>query len=600
MGAGPRVKPGAFSWLPLGLLYNLAAAAMGQAAQQLSPGRTTLLEAVNICLATIGEAPVNSLETQQVGEAANAERALFEFHKEGQTEGWSWNREADVPFHRDPDTGELTVPANIVQWAPNRVEWNGRFQLRGTRVYDLQARSYAIGEATIYANVVTLLSWDESPEVYNRWTTIRAARVFGNREVGNTTTYQLTQADEDKAWANLLRIDTAQSQPNALTGGDSWATFRPRLGVGGRRGSGLGDGIGGFGGSRGASSGGTGGTSGAGEAGPPGPPGPQGPPGATGATGATGPQGAPGPAGSQGPAGATGATGATGAASTVPGPAGPAGPAGPQGPAGAASTVPGPTGPAGSTGPAGPQGPAGAAGATGSSAYQTAVASGFSGTEAQWLASLVGSQGPQGATGPQGPAGPAGPQGPAGAASTIPGPTGPTGPQGPAGPTGEAGAAGPQGPTGTNGTDGVASAVAPLSYNPTTKAISLSSIADGMIFKATNKGEAGTAATNYDELPVAVVAGTFAITGIYFGCHIDSVGTGTATFNAYRRTAAGVKTSLLTANATLPAGASLVDATSLLTGATGITAGTRVGFDVLGFGGATGVFVVFLFTRTSV
>jgi hypothetical protein len=214
---------------------------MGQAAQQLSPGRTTLLEAVNICLATIGEAPVNSLETQQVGEAAEAERALLEFHKEGQAQGWSWNRETEVPFHRDSDTGELTVPANIVQWAPSRVEWNGRFQLRGARVYDLQTRSYAITEATIYANVVTLLSWDESPEVYNRWATIRAARVFGNRAVGNTTTYQLTQADQDEAWANLLRIDTAQSQPNALTGGDSWATFRPRLGVGGRRGSGLGE-----------------------------------------------------------------------------------------------------------------------------------------------------------------------------------------------------------------------------------------------------------------------------------------------------------------------------------------------------------------------
>ncbi|MCE2836612.1 MAG: hypothetical protein LW834_06590 [Cyanobium sp. 49614_E6] len=131
-------------------------------------------------------------------------------------------------------------------------------------------------------------------------------------------------------------------------------------------------------------------------------------------------------------------------------------------------------------------------------------------------------------------------------------------------------------------------------------AFSLSSIADGMIFKATNRGETGTASTNYDELPVAVTNGTFAITGIYFGCHIDSVGTGTATFNAYRRTAAGVKTSLLTANATLSAGASLVDATSLLTGATGITAGTRVGFDILGFGGATGVFVLFLFNRTQV
>jgi hypothetical protein len=520
MGAGPRVKPGAFSWLPLGLLYNLAAAAMGQAAQQLSPGRTTLLEAVNICLATIGEAPVNSLETQQVGEAADAERALLEFHKEGQTQGWSWNRETDVPFHRDSDTGELTVPANIVQWAPSRVEWNGRFQLRGARVYDLRTRSYAIGEATIYANVVTLLSWDESPEVYNRWATIRAARVFSNRAVGNTTTYQLTQADQDEAWANLLRIDTAQSQPNALTGGDSWVTFRPRLGVGGRRGSGLGDGIGGFGGSRGASSG------------------------VAPGGGVTLPQG----------------LGTDASPSFV------------------GLTL---SGQAGNTGSLALFG-------TGGAVIPLPLGSGLSIVNGMLTAA--------GGSGTQGPAG------------TIQIGTVTTGAAGSSAAVNNAGTPQaavlnftiPRGDAGTNGTDGVASAIVPLSYNPTTKAISLSSIADGMIFKTTNKGEAGTAATNYDELPVAVVAGTFAITGIYFGCHIDTVGTGTATFNAYRRTAAGVKTSLLTANATLPAGASLVDATSLLTGAAGITAGTRVGFDVLGFGGATGVFVVFLFTRTSV
>ena len=538
---------------------------MGQAAQQLSPGRTTLLEAVNICLATIGEAPVNSLETQQVGEAADAERALLEFHKEGQTQGWGWNRETDVPFHRDPDTGELTVPANIVQWAPNRVEWNGRFQLRGARVYDLQVRSYAITEATIYANVVTLLSWEESPEVYNRWATIRAARVFGNRAVGNTTTYQLTQADQDEAWANLLRIDTAQSQPNALTGGDSWATFRPRLGVGGRRGSGLGDGALGFGGSRGASSG---------EA-----------PGGD----VTLPQGLGTDAspsfvgltlsGQAGNAGSLALFGAGGAVIPLPlgsglsianGTLTAAGGSGTQGPAGTiqVGTV--------TTGAAGSSAAVSNAGTPEDAVFNFTIPRGDAGTDGAaatiWIGAIT-----TGAAGSSAAVSNVGTPQDAVFNFTI-----------------------PRGDAGTDGTDGVASAIAPLSYNPTTKAISLSSIADGMIFKATNKGEAGTAATNYDELPVAVVAGTFAITGIYFGCHIDTVGTGTATFNAYRRTAAGVKTSLLTANATLPAGASLVDATSLLTGAAGITAGTRVGFDVLGFGGATGVFVVFLFTRTSV
>ena len=513
--------------LPLGLLYNLAAAAMGQAAQQLSPGRTTLLDAVNIALATIGEQPVNSLETQQVGEAAQAERTLLEFHKEGQVQGWSWNREADVPFHRDPDTGELTVPANIAQWAPSRIEWNGRFQLRGAKVYDLAARSYAIDEATIYANIVTLLSWDESPEVFNRWVTIRAARVFGNRAVGNTTTYQLTQADQDEAWANLLRIDTAQSQPNSLTGGDTWATYRPALGLRGRRGSGLGmgDGALGFGGGRPGAGGSTGGGTGTG-------------------TGAVLPQ----------PLGTDASPSFVGL--TLSGQAGNAGSLALFGTGGAVAPLP--------------------------------LGSGLSIVNGMLTAT--------GGSGTQGPAG------------TIQIGTVTTGAAGSSAAVSNAGTPQaaifdftiPRGNPGTAGADGVASASDPLFYNPTTKNISLSSMADGMIFKATNRGETGTASTNYDELPVAVNNGTFAITGIYFGCHIDSVGTGAATFNAYRRTAAGVKTSLLTANATLSAGASLVDATPLLIGATGITAGTRVGFDVLGFGGATGVFVVFLFTRTQV
>ena len=558
--------------LPLGLLYNLAAAAMGQAAQQLSPGRTTLLDAVNIALATIGEQPVNSLETQQVGEAAQAERTLLEFHKEGQVQGWSWNREADVPFHRDPDTGELTVPANIAQWAPSRIEWNGRFQLRGAKVYDLAARSYAIDEATIYANIVTLLSWDESPEVFNRWVTIRAARVFGNRAVGNTTTYQLTQADQDEAWANLLRIDTAQSQPNSLTGGDTWATYRPALGLRGRRGSGLGmgDGALGFGGGRPGAGGSTGGGTGTG-------------------TGAVLPQ----------PLGTDASPSFVGL--TLSGQAGNAGSLALFGTGGAVAPLPLGSGLSivngmlTATGGSGTQGPAGTiqigtvtTGAAGSSA---AVSNAGTPQAAIFDFTI-----------------PRGNPGTAGAAATIGIGTITTGAAGSSAAVSNAGTPQaaifdftiPRGNPGTAGADGVASASDPLFYNPTTKNISLSSMADGMIFKATNRGETGTASTNYDELPVAVNNGTFAITGIYFGCHIDSVGTGAATFNAYRRTAAGVKTSLLTANATLSAGASLVDATPLLIGATGITAGTRVGFDVLGFGGATGVFVVFLFTRTQV
>jgi hypothetical protein len=59
--------------------------------------------------------------------------------------------------------------------------------------------------------------------------------VFANRAVGDTTTFRLTQTDEDRAWADLLRVDTAQSQPNAVTGEAAFSTFRPWMGLGRRR-----------------------------------------------------------------------------------------------------------------------------------------------------------------------------------------------------------------------------------------------------------------------------------------------------------------------------------------------------------------------------
>lgn len=320
---------------------------MGVVNQGMTPGRTTLLEAVNICLAVIGEAPVNTLEAQQVGEAVQAERTLLEFHKEGQTQGWSWNRETEVTFRKETETKQILLPGDVVKWAPSQLDWNGRFRARGNRVYDTQERSYQLPDAitAIQADIVTLLPWDDCPEVFNRWVTIRAARVFSNRAVGSTTTFQLTAADEDKAWQALLRIDTEQSQPNAITGEGAWATFRPAMGLGRRRNgiAGLGAGTGNAG-LIGSGGGGPGSTVG----------------------GATGPQGPAGPAGPTGPAGTNGKevqlqTSATHVQwryagdstwnnlvplSTI---------TGPQGPAGAAGAT-------GATGAPGPQGPAGAAG----------------------------------------------------------------------------------------------------------------------------------------------------------------------------------------------------------------------------------------------
>jgi hypothetical protein len=194
---------------------------MGSSQQSVTPGRTTLLDATNVLLRNIGEMPVNSLEDEQIQDARIAEQTLLEFHKEGQIRGWSWNREEQYPFKRDADSGEVEVPASTMSWLVDPYQENGRYVLRGTRVYDKKNRTFKIdaNDAPIEADVVWLLPWDDSPEAYNRWTTIRAARVFSTRMLGSDSVTNYTAVDEQAALTELMRVELEQSQPNSLTGG---------------------------------------------------------------------------------------------------------------------------------------------------------------------------------------------------------------------------------------------------------------------------------------------------------------------------------------------------------------------------------------------
>ncbi|MEY3962842.1 MAG: uncultured phage MedDCM-OCT-S37-C6 [Cyanobacteriota bacterium] len=212
---------------------------MGLANQALTPGRTTLLEAVNICLQNIGEQPVNSLENQQVVEAAMAERTILEFHKEGQTRGWSWNSEQGYEFSKNVSTNQIVVPSNVVSWAADAYQWAGRFQLRGQKVYDKEKRTYTLGAdiASLEADVVWLLPWDECPEAFNRWVTIRSARVFSDRVLSSDAIFKYTAMDEQQALIELQRVELEQAQANSLTGGPGlrpFPTYSPGLGLLGR------------------------------------------------------------------------------------------------------------------------------------------------------------------------------------------------------------------------------------------------------------------------------------------------------------------------------------------------------------------------------
>jgi len=209
---------------------------MGSANQSVTPGRTTLLDAVNVLLENIGEAPVETLENEQVAEARVAERTLLEFHKEGQSQGWAWNSEASYPFAKDASTNTITVPANIVRWSPDPYQWAGRFQLRGQKVYDREKRTSVLAAdiTEVKADVVWLMPWDDCPEPFNRWITVRSARVFSDRVLGSDSLFKYTALDEQAALGELLRMESENERYNLLTGGPGlrpFPTYSPGYGL---------------------------------------------------------------------------------------------------------------------------------------------------------------------------------------------------------------------------------------------------------------------------------------------------------------------------------------------------------------------------------
>ena len=80
---------------------------------------TTELEAINIMLAAIGEAPVNTLTGTLPVDVRLAQSTLTEVNKEVQSEGWSFNTEIDVTQQRDSSTQQINLSTDILRIDPN-------------------------------------------------------------------------------------------------------------------------------------------------------------------------------------------------------------------------------------------------------------------------------------------------------------------------------------------------------------------------------------------------------------------------------------------------------------------------------------------------
>lgn len=184
---------------------------------------TSELEAVNVMLSAIGEAPVSSLDDPSLVDAALAQSILGEASVEIQTRGLHCNTEINFPLVPTVD-GEIKVPSNCVRIDTTDVSRDIDVTQRGDRLYDRGERSYTSFTQKLYVDMVLLFGFEELPQHVKRYITVKAARRFQARLVGSETLAGFTATDEQEALIEFERAEAINEDSNILT--DSYDTYK--------------------------------------------------------------------------------------------------------------------------------------------------------------------------------------------------------------------------------------------------------------------------------------------------------------------------------------------------------------------------------------
>ena len=181
------------------------------------PTKMTELEAVNVLLTTIGEAPVNTLTGNQVTDVTIARQVLNEVSREVQSQGWYFNTENGVTL--TPDNNKHILPPADTARIDSR-DYN--IVIREDKLFDLDDFSYEFG-GSIKVNIVYYQDFTVLPDAAKRYIAARAARIYADRLLNSETIHAMTSKDERQALVDLRQFEEETADYTMM---DSYAVSR--------------------------------------------------------------------------------------------------------------------------------------------------------------------------------------------------------------------------------------------------------------------------------------------------------------------------------------------------------------------------------------
>ena len=177
---------------------------------------TTELEAVNLMLSAIGEAPVSSLNDPSLLDASLAQEVLDQTSIAIQTRGLHCNTDLKLVLAKEVN-GEILLPSETVKVDSSDVSAHRDVVQRGNKLYDRDNNTFIFDE-DITVDIVKLLEFNELPQHVRRYVTTKASRRFQTRFMGSETLAGFTAQDEQEALIEFERTEAQTEDTNLLTG----------------------------------------------------------------------------------------------------------------------------------------------------------------------------------------------------------------------------------------------------------------------------------------------------------------------------------------------------------------------------------------------
>lgn len=170
------------------------------------------LDAVNEILSAVGSSPVNSLEDELNVDALNAVRILDSVSKEIQSRGWDFNIEDSVALLPDDDTNLVPCPNNYLRF----VSSGYKLIRRSGYFFDILSQTNEFPEGLTLDTLVRGLDFEELPEVFRKFITCRAARIFQMRYLTSDDLNKHLMTEESSAYADIIDYDLTTGNYNIL------------------------------------------------------------------------------------------------------------------------------------------------------------------------------------------------------------------------------------------------------------------------------------------------------------------------------------------------------------------------------------------------